>query len=113
MVTFGYKDYKNNSIHKSITLDADEFIRRFLQHVLSCRFSEIRYFGILVLCYMKSTKEQCFNLISKVIYFPVLEGLTAMEVWQTISGKDPFRCPKCNHGRMISGLLMTNNPGAG
>lgn len=110
-VTFSYKDYKNNAQQRSITLDSSEFIRRFLQHILPCGFYKIRYFGILALCNLKSRLSQCLSLIGKVTWFPAMEGLNAMEVWQTISGRDPFRCPKCSQGRMISGLLLKSGVG--
>lgn len=108
-VTFGYKDYKSSAKQKIITLEADEFIRRFMQHILPCGFYKIRYFGILALCNIKSKLVQCFQLIGKVNYLPVLEGLNAMEVWQIISGKDLSRCPKCSQGRMISQPVRVNN----
>jgi len=108
-VTFSYKDYKSNAKQKSITMEADEFIRRFMQHILPCGFYKIRYFGILAICNIKSKLAQCLHLIGETAYFPVLEGLTAMEVWQIISGKDLFRCPKCSKGRMISQPVPVNN----
>lgn len=46
-VTFGYKDYKDNSQKKSMTLSHEEFIRRFSQHILPKRFVKIRHYGIL------------------------------------------------------------------
>ena len=112
-VTFGYKDYTTGSKRRSITLDADEFIRRFMQHVLPCGFYKIRYFGILAICNIKSKLAQSLLLIGKATCIPVLEGLTAMEVWQTITGKDIFRCPKCYHGRMISMPLFIGSSGTG
>ena len=42
-VTFHYQDYRHNSQHKTMTLDAEEFIRRFLLHVLPDGFQRIRY----------------------------------------------------------------------
>lgn len=46
-VSFWYKDYKDHSSRKEMTLSHDEFIRRFLMHVLPKRFQKIRYFGFL------------------------------------------------------------------
>jgi len=46
-VTFRYKDYRRNGAEKVLTLRADEFIRRFLLHVLPDGFQRIRYFGFL------------------------------------------------------------------
>jgi hypothetical protein len=101
-VIFSYKDYKTRAKQKSMTLDVNEFVRRFLQHILPSGFYKIRYFGILALCNMKSKLEICFNLIETKSYFSVLEGLNSFEVWRIISGKDPICCPKCQKGKMIS-----------
>lgn len=46
-VTFTYKDRRNNDQEKLLTLDASEFVRRFLMHVLPARFHKIRHFGLL------------------------------------------------------------------
>lgn len=46
-VTFRYRDYADGNTTKTMTLDADEFLRRFLLHVLPTRFVRIRYYGFL------------------------------------------------------------------
>lgn len=46
-VTFGYKDYAAGSKSKLLTLSADEFIRRFMQHVLPRGFVKMRHYGLL------------------------------------------------------------------
>jgi Putative transposase/Transposase zinc-binding domain len=48
-VTFGWKDYraKGRTRHKTMTLDAGEFMRRFLLHVLPTGFHRIRHYGLL------------------------------------------------------------------
>jgi hypothetical protein len=46
-VQFRWKDYRDGNRQKLMTLDADEFIRRFLLHVLPDGFQRIRYFGFL------------------------------------------------------------------
>jgi len=108
-VSFCYKDYQSAGINKMITLDADEFIRRFLQHVLPCRFYKIRYFGFMAMCNMKLKLQTCFDLIEKAAFLPILEGLTALEVWCSITGNDPLHCPKCNSGKMIPLLNVAQN----
>jgi len=105
-VSFSYKDYRTRAVCKNLTLDATEFIRRFLQHVLPCGFYKIRYFGILALCNLGSKMETCFNLIAKSCYLPVLEGLNSMEVWQMVTGKDLCNCPKCKIGKMKTILTV-------
>ena len=99
-VTFRYKDYRTGALNRQMTLETTEFIRRFLQHVLPCGFYKIRYLGILAQCNAKTKLQTCFDLIDKEIFFPQLEGLTATEVLQQITGKDPFQCPVCGKGRM-------------
>jgi hypothetical protein len=47
-VAFRWKDYRHGSQIRTLTLDVDEFLRRFLRHVLPKRFVRIRYFGFLV-----------------------------------------------------------------
>lgn len=46
-VTFGYKDYADDSRKKLMTLSLDEFIRRFRLHILPERFVKIRHYGLL------------------------------------------------------------------
>ena len=48
-VSFRWKDYRHGSQIRTLTLDVDEFLRRFLLHVLPKRFVRIRYFGFLAL----------------------------------------------------------------
>jgi hypothetical protein len=74
-VRFHYKDYKAAGIRKTISLDAIEFIRRFMQHVLPGGFYKIRYFGFMAICNMKDKLATCFDLIEKPAFLPVLEGL--------------------------------------
>lgn len=46
-VTFKWRDYKDNNKWKVMRISADEFIRRFLVHVLPCSFMKIRHYGLL------------------------------------------------------------------
>jgi Putative transposase len=43
----GFKDYRHHAQQKTMTLEAEEFIRRFLLHVLPAGFQRIRYYGFL------------------------------------------------------------------
>jgi hypothetical protein len=85
---------------KQITLDANEFIRRFMQHILPCGFYKIRYFGIMALCAGQDKNDLCFDLIGKESFLPALEGLPAFDVFREVSGKDPYCCPVCKKGKM-------------
>ena len=46
-VTFRWRDYAHGHQTRTMTLEADEFLRRFLLHVLPASFVRIRYFGLL------------------------------------------------------------------
>lgn len=100
-VTFCYKDYKAGGTRKTMTLEAAEFIRRFMQHVLPSGFCKIRYFGFMAMCNLKTKLSLCYSLILMPTYLPKLTGLQATEVLQLISGKDPVICSKCNVGKLI------------
>ncbi len=99
-VVFYAKDYAKAGIKKRISLDAHEFIRRFMQHVLPSGFYKIRYWGFMAMCNMASKLKQCYDLIPKASYLPLLEGLSALEVWRELTGIDPLYCPKCKKGKM-------------
>ena len=102
-VTFSYKDYKNGGIKSKVTLDAHEFIRRFMQHVLPCGFYKIRYYGFLAICNIKTKLQLVYSLLPKATYLSRLEGLSAIEVWRELTGQDPLCCPKCKQGKMVPG----------
>lgn len=103
-VTFRYKDSKTGKYSRVMTLSAQEFIRRFLQHILPQGFYKIRYFGILATANIKTQREQCLALIGKEQLLPQFEGLNAYEVLRIIMGSDPSICKKCKTGRMVLAL---------
>lgn len=98
MVRFAYKDNRSGGTSRYMTLDAREFIRRFLTHVLPKGFYKIRYFGFMAMCNAKTKLAECFDLIDKPSFIPQFEGLSAMEIWRMITGRDPLICPKCQTG---------------
>ncbi len=97
-ITFSYKDYRTGGINREISLEAEEFIARFFRHILPCGFYKIRYFGIMAKCNAKTKLARCFDLIENEAFLPALEGLTGIEVWREITGKDPLICPHCKKG---------------
>ena len=62
-VRFRWKDYRDGNRQKIMTLDANEFIRRFLIHVLPDGFHRIRYFGFLGNCHRARKLERCRELL--------------------------------------------------
>lgn len=105
-VTFGYKDYKNAGLRKVMTLEEQEFIRRFLQHVLPSGFSKIRYFGFMALRFIKSNLDNSVQLLNKQVLIPQYEGLNAQEVVRSLFKRDLSCCTKCKKGRMLTKSII-------
>ena len=99
-VSFTYRDRERNSEIKVMTLNAHEFIRRFLLHVLPMGFVKIRYFGFL----SHKNKKQAITLIRKFIdpdaELPEKIKETIFEMMLRLTGTDITRCPKCGKGKM-------------
>jgi hypothetical protein len=101
-IAFTYKDRKRNNEKKTMTLNADEFIRRFLLHVLPKGFMKIRYFGFLA----NIKKKACIPIIRKLIE-PMAKLLkkikeTVQQIMLRVTGIDITCCPKCKKGKMIN-----------
>jgi hypothetical protein len=109
-VSFFYKDYKNAGTRKVMTLEVNEFIRRFLQHILPSGFSKIRYYGFLSLRLLQRNIEQCNGLIDQITFLPQLVGLNALEVYRQITQKDPQKCTKCKKGLMVVRKTINKAP---
>jgi hypothetical protein len=98
-VTFRYKDYRDESKNKVMTLDALEFIRRFSLHILPKGFMRIRHYGIL----SSSRKITTLPLIHQQLnstYSP-----SEKKDWKQISkdlGFNPDCCPVCKQQTMIT-----------
>ena len=99
-ITFKCKDSKTGLFNKILTLDAGEFIKRFMRHVLPSGFYKIRYFGIMALCKISQQLEICFDFAGKNACLPILEGLSAIEALRELTGKDPWKCPACKTGKL-------------
>ena len=100
-VTFTYRDRKQDNEIKEMTLDAHEFIRRFLLHVLPKGMIKIRYFGFLA----HTNKNKDIPLIRKLIasdaILPDKINETICEMMLRLTGIDINCCPKCMKGKMI------------
>jgi hypothetical protein len=63
-VRFRWKDYRNGNRQKNMTLASNEFIRRFLLHVLPEGFQRIRYYGFLANRYREQKLGRCRELLA-------------------------------------------------
>ena len=104
-VQFRYKDYRDHGQQKTITLSADEFIRRFLLHVLPAGFHRIRYYGFLGNRYRQEKLEQCRRLLGMVSPEETIPTEKApedyREQYQALTGSSLWECPVCHRGRMM------------
>ncbi len=107
-VTFRWRDSADNNKIKLLTLEAFEFIRRFLLHVLPDQFVKIRYYGILSHRSRKTKLSRCKILLGVSTSKEPKEG--PKESWQDlltrITGIDPRVCPYCGKGKMIQRELL-------
>jgi hypothetical protein len=101
-VAFRYRDRKDSERKKVLTLDAQEFIRRFLLHILPDGFMRIRHFGFLANRSKKQALAQCRKLLDYESAEPQSSTLSAKDLLLKITGVDLSRCPCCHQGTMIA-----------
>lgn len=99
-VTFSYLDRNHNNIKKSLTLSAEKFIRRFLQHVLPKGFIRIRHYGFLA-CRVKKHKLMIIRKILNAKDPGEKPKFTVREVMIITMGIDPLLCKICKNGLMV------------
>jgi len=93
-VSFEFKDSRDCR-WKTMTLPAEEFIRRFLQHVLPKGFHKVRYYGLLSPC-----KRTCLKQLQYVLAEPASETDSEGEEDSEVGGK-PLFCPVCKGGMLV------------
>ena len=94
-VTFQWKDYRNGNHHKTMTLEAVEFIRRFLLHVLPKGFVRIRQYGFLANPVKSEKLVLCRKLLGQAQKIATATPQSAQQA------KTTDTCPVCRKGRMI------------
>lgn len=90
-ITFEYKDYKDHSKIKEMTISAEEFIRRFLLHVLPNHFTKIKHYGLLSNRGKKSLIRLCRILIGRKLFNNFTTSISKKRKLQE------FLCPKCGN----------------
>ena len=103
-VTFQWKDYRcePGEQSKTMTLDADEFQRRFLIHTLPAGFQRIRFYGYLANCHRREKLEYCRALLNAGATGLLPQPEQCRQMKEEITEAEPGpRCPRCETGRMI------------
>jgi hypothetical protein len=103
-VQFRWKDYRNESRQKTMTLAAEEFIRRFLIHVLPEGFQRIRYYGFLANRYRAERLALCRRLLEMPEPEPSIETADREDYrdrYEHLTGVSLKMCPLCRTGTMV------------
>jgi putative transposase len=99
-VTFTWKDYADHERLREMTLTGEEFLRRFLLHVLPDRFVRIRYYGL----FANRHREQALAVCREVLPGPPSRPQPPKTDWrdrlQRLTGIDPTRCEVCGEKAM-------------
>jgi hypothetical protein len=103
-VSFKWRDYKNGAKEKIMTLAADEFIRRFLLHILPRGFTKIRHYGFLAPAVKGKKLAMCKKLTRAKCTAET--KISAVDLMKKLTGMDITLCPCCGIGRfsITSGL---------
>jgi hypothetical protein len=106
-VSFRWKDYRDGR-QKTMTVTADEFIRRFLLHVLPDGFHRIRYYGFLGNRDRHEKLAHCQHLLGMTpLERPPRPGEASSlpdyrDRYEALTGVSLWECPVCHHGRMLA-----------
>jgi hypothetical protein len=104
-VRFQWKDYRNVDQIKWMILSSEEFIRRFLLHVLPDRFQRIRYYGFLANRNRQEKLAECRRLLGMQV--PIQQSTESQQDtdyrdrYEELTGCSLRQCPKCRQGRML------------
>jgi hypothetical protein len=95
-VAFRYQDYRDGNRHKVMTLEGEEFLRRFLLHVLPKGLMRIRHFGFLANRCRKAKLAQIRTALAQ----GVQQTACAETDVEAAGPFDGYPCPECGIGRL-------------
>jgi len=98
-VTFAYKNRETKKM-QTMTLEAVEFIRRFLLHVLPKGFMRIRHYGFLANRCKRENLAKCRKLLGVSHEFGETVEQSIQLLMLELTGVDITQCPKCKQGTM-------------
>jgi Putative transposase/Transposase zinc-binding domain len=102
-VTFSWKDYARGNQQRPMTLKTDEFIRRFLLHVLPRGFQRLRQFGFLANRRRREKLALCRQLLGSAAGQTVTNQPLPSDyqsLYETVTGQSLQQCPACRTGTM-------------
>jgi hypothetical protein len=101
-VTFAWRNYQQGNKFQTMTLQAEEFIRRFLLHVLPSGFMRIRYFGFLSNRQRARKLNRCRDLLHQRAAKSTLRSMDWKQRYELLTGKEIDLCPFCGKGHMVT-----------
>ena len=104
-VSFTYRDRPDDNKSKLMTIDAHEFIRRFLLHVLPQSYKKIRHFGFLASRCKKKYLAQIRTILNTKQKPSEPVKMDARTMLLHLTGVDLNKCPHCKHGTMCGAQL--------
>lgn len=108
-VSFHWKDYRHHDKRKLMTLEAGEFIRRFLVHVLPDGFHRIRHYGFLANGRRAAQLDLCRRLLDAPAPTPPLPAADYRERYRQLTGRAIDRCHCCG-GHMVELGALPRQP---
>ncbi|MBN1930262.1 MAG: transposase [Desulfobacterales bacterium] len=112
MVTFSYRNRKKG-IMENETVEAAEFIRRFLLHVVPKSFMRIRHYGLFANRSKKKNITRCRKLLGVKEDLPKRERKSVEELMLELTGKNIRLCPFCKKGTLKQTALIPRDIGTG
>jgi hypothetical protein len=101
-VSFRWKDYRDDYRQKTMALDGEEFVRRFLVHVLPDGFHRIRHYGFLANCHRKRKLALCRELLGMAPSDPAAEPpANYRDRFEALTGHSLRECPHCHTDTMV------------
>ena len=98
-VTFRWRDYKDGSKKKIMIISAEEFIRRFLMHILPQGFMKIRHCGFLG----NKNKYSNLKLCKLKTHTPMIQKvkISSLELVEKLLGRSVRTCPDCGSEQIV------------
>jgi len=107
-VTFRWKDYAHGNRQRLMTLDAVEFIRRFLLHILPTGFQRLRHYGLLANRGRQAKLERCRVLLQPPVSPP--PPMSPDPTAAPVPDQPAPVCPACQRGRMCWVQTLRRQP---
>ena len=108
-MAFRWRDYRDRSKLEVMRLEVDEFIRRFLLHVLPSGFMRIRHYGLFANRHRRQKLALCRKLLGQIEPEPK-DAESVEEMMRRLTGHDINACPFCGQGRLVTVETLKPQP---